>query len=352
VGFTPEFNLLVQCCRANFAAATEPLVRAPEALDWRRFVELARLHRVEGLASAALARSAAPTAALKELREDAKQIAVRNLIAAHESGALRELFAQAEIPILFMKGLVVGALAYRSASVKHAIDIDILVREHDVLRAAQLLAGRGYRVTIPADASASRLEHWHASRKESVWFSPAGIMVDLHSRASDNRRLLRGLGPRSPSQEVEVAGNVSLNTFAPDEMFAHLAVHGASSAWFRLKWISDFAGIVGPLPSEDIEALYRDSKSYSARRAAGQALLLADALFGSLDELPQLRVELARDRAINRLYRAALAQLLSHSEPTSSRLGTWAIHWSQFLLLPGFGFKASEFIRQARAMTD
>jgi hypothetical protein len=177
-------------------------------------------------------------------------------------------------------------------------------------------------------------------------------MVDLHSRAADNRRLLRGVGPLSPSQDLEVVGGVSLRTFALDELFAHLAVHGASSAWFRLKWISDFGGIVAPLPPDQVERLYRSSQRYRARRAAGQALLLADALFGSLAELPALRDELARDRAVDRLYRAALAQLLSHSEPTAKPLGTWTIHWTQFLLLPGIGFQCSELTRQLRAIID
>jgi len=85
-----------------------------------------------------------------------------------------------------------------------------------------------------------------------------------------------------------VAPGIRLPTLARDEQFAYLCVHGASSAWFRLKWISDLAGVLHGQSGEMIERLFERSQALGAERAAGQALLLADRLFGSLDEIEQL----------------------------------------------------------------
>jgi len=134
-------------------------------------------------------------------------------------------------------------------------------------------------------------------------------------------------------------------------LFAYLAVHGASSAWFRLKWIADFAGLLHGRAAGEIARLYLASQNLGAGRAAGQALLLADALFGTLTELPALRDQIARDRATRRLFRAALGLLSGEPrEPTQRLGGTFVIHWTQLLLLPGAAYKISEVSRQAQRL--
>ena len=163
---------------------------------------------------------------------------------------------------------------------------------------------------------------------------------------ADNRRLIPGIGMKSPVRDVEIARDIALPTLAADELFAYLAVHGASSAWFRLKWICDFAALLHGLKSAEIERLYDRSQALGAGRAAGQALLLADHLFGSLGEAPNLRHLLANDRSTKRMADAAAKALTKASEPTEAFLGTWPIHWTQLLLQPGAGFKISEIRRQ------
>jgi hypothetical protein len=130
-----------------------------------------------------------------------------------------------------------------------------------------------------------------------------------------------------------------------------LAVHGASSAWFRLKWVADLAALLAPLPGAAIEQLYARSQALGAGRAAVQALLLADMLFGTLAEAPGLKNQIQADRAGKWLASVAykLVSAPDPVEPTSVRWGTLPIHYTQLLLLPGISFKLSELARQARA---
>ncbi|HEX6741179.1 MAG TPA: nucleotidyltransferase family protein [Sphingomicrobium sp.] len=347
-----EFRLVVECCRRAFGSGDDrALRRLSAAADWERFARLVRFHRVHGLAWNALwsAGTDVPEAIADSLSADARDIAATNLRSAAECRELRAAFDGAGIPLLFVKGLTVGALAYRNPMLKMGWDIDVLVAEADVTRAAAELEARGYRRTIPAGTA--DLARWHARRKESVWSRPdGGLHVELHTRLADNRRLIPAIGVESPRREVTVAEGISLPTLGPDELFAYLCVHGASSLWFRLKWITDVAALLSACSPAEIDRLYQRSQDLGAGRAAGQTLLLADHLYGTLEGCA-LGDQVERDWVSRRLEAAAFTQLVGNTEgrdPTAGLLGTLPIHWTQLLLLPGPGFVLSEAGRQVR----
>lgn len=348
----PEFSLLVRCCRWNFVRAESPSrLDLPTDLDWSQFVILARRHRVQGLAWNALAQHAdrLPSVATEALSSDARSIAATNLGLAAECRELQRLFSRSGLPLLFIKGLTVGALAYRSPLLKMGWDIDLLIDPRDLPQAATLLSDRGYAIRIPRNLA--DLQSWHASSKESVWSRDDSFHVELHTRLADNQLLIPTIDVHSSRQLVEVAPSISLPTLAEDELFAYLAVHGASSAWFRLKWISDFAALLHARSSAEIERLYRRSQELGSGRAAGQAMLLADTLFDVLRPIPRLRAELISSRTTQWLCQAALRTMSrGSSEPTERPLGTLAIHWTQFLLRPGLEYKFSELRRQGESL--
>lgn len=349
---SPEFSLLLDCCRWNFAAGggDRPTIR--EGLDWSIFARLARFHRVQGLVWNALAPHAGriPQTEAEGLSSDARVIAATNLGIARECGILRSEFAKSGLPILFVKGLTVAALAYRSPMLKMAWDIDVLVDPANLSESAVVLLARGFSLRLPAGLD--ELVSWHSRSKESVWGRADGVHVELHTGLVDNRAFIPGVDVHSPSQTVEVTHGVELPTLAMEELFAYLCVHGASSAWFRLKWISDFAAMLHSHGADEIQRLYDRSQELGAHRAAAQALLLADALFGSL-EGTGLKAQLNEDRSSRWLAEAAQRQLagrIDPREPTSMPLGTLRIHWTQLLLKPGLRFKASELSRQVASL--
>lgn len=348
----PEFNFLADCCRSNFRVHERTVRSFPDDLDWALFVRLARFHRVQGLASRALVGQSpdAPPGVADALASDSAAIAALNLTAAHESAMLLRTFESAAIPLLFLKGLTLGALAYGTSSAKAAFDIDILVPADALESSARLLQSLGYSLIEPTHGDLGRLRRWHRLRKESLWAKQGTpIRVDLHTRLSDTSRLIPSIDNGSPQQTVDVGNGIVLPTLADDELFAYLAVHGAWSAWYRLKWIADFAALLAPLSSAEIERRYRRSLELGGERCALQALLLGDALFDSLANNEPLRSELRRERAAEMLCRAALKQLAGRSEPvepTAVRLGTAAIHRSELFLAHGLGFKLTELARQ------
>ena len=338
------------CCKATIdPGESGALGEQLATIDLGRLIALARRHRVEGLVWSALGHAGIATdaPALAPLADAARTISHQGLRAAAESARLHSMFASAGIDLVFLKGLAVGQLAYGNPFVKMSWDIDLLVAPGDVSAAADLLRRLDYRCSLPGERA--DLVAWHAANKESVWQGSGGVHhVELHSRLADNGELIAGIGMGSPRQAVTIAPGIELPTLATDELFAYLCVHGASSAWFRLKWVADFAGLLRGRGGDEVERLYRRSQQLGAARSAAQALLVTDALFGL--PLPRdLRAELKRSAANRWLAAAALRELAAPRAPTERRLGTAAIHLSQLLLKPGASFAGRELLRQARA---
>jgi len=206
--------------------------------------------------------------------------------------------------------VTLGKLVYGDITRKSGWDIDLLIANGDLSRAAAVLREKGYTlITASAGLARDSLVLWHRHCKESVWRSADATMwVELHTALTENPMLLPGLGPASPGCNVEVSPGLFLPTLARDELFAYLCVHGASSAWFRLKWITDFAGLIGDDCADEVERLYRRAVELGAGRAASLALLLAGSLFGSAIS-PKLCRELQSDRMNRWLLAAALRKL-------------------------------------------
>lgn len=348
---TAEFQLVVNACRANFTQADGAgAASVPPLLDWSEVLRIARRHRVQGLVWGGLdkPRGGIDEPAAQTLAREAAAVASTSLRAAAECGRLVGAAAQQGVDLLFLKGILIASLVYRDPFLKMAADIDILVAQQQLGRAAELLERLGYVLVNPRRGS---LEAWHSRRKESVWFNATlAIHLDLHTGLSDSPNLIPDVGLTSPRQEVKVAGAL-LPTLRSEEQFAYLCVHGASSAWFRLKWITDLAALLEGFSGARVAHFYDCSQRLGSGRAAAQALLLAETLYGTARGTA-LIADLRRDRANLRLERLALRQLQSPGEPTASRLGTWGIHLNQLLLKPGIGFKAGEIMRQLRVATS
>ncbi|HKX91515.1 MAG TPA: nucleotidyltransferase family protein [Sphingomicrobium sp.] len=344
-----EFRLMVEACRWVFAGGDPGNVhRLCHIADFARFVRVVRFHRVQGLVwnSLWVNRAQVPTDAANTLSADAAAIAAANLRMAAEASSLRAEFDEAAIPLLFVKGLTVGALAYPNPMLKMGWDIDLLIDPAQLEAAVERLQARGYRQVVPPASVDFR--PWHERRKESVWSRDPGIDVELHTRLADNLELIPTIDVHSSRQHVRVLPGTVLPTLARDELFAYLCVHGASSNWFRVKWIVDVAALIHGASSAELTRLYARSQELGAFRAAGQALLLADRLFGSLAGT-SLRERLTEDRTGSWLADAAFRQLAGRTEPrepTAVPLGTWRIHMTQLGLKPGVAFKFGEISRQ------
>ena len=255
-----------------------------DGVDWASFVRVLARQRVVGQAHAALTRAgvAPPAPFAERLKQIAKAIARRNLTLGAESLRLRRRLEAAGIAVLFIKGATLSQLAYGDQTLKHGRDIDLLVAPEEAERAFELLLADGYVNIAPAgELSAEDRKTLFRLHKDIELARPADkLNLELHWRLVDNPEILKGIGARSPSQEVALL-NAGLPTLADPELFAYLCVHGATHSWFRLKWLADLSAWLAPKSESEIVAYYQRAQDLGVEACAAQALALRGALLGA-----------------------------------------------------------------------
>lgn len=335
--------MIADCCRVCFARMPDGAASPPcGTIDWDELLSQARRHRVQGLIARGLERLGIEPPA--GIRKDAHRIVEDNLRAADECARLAERFAAGGIDVLFVKGLSLSKLAYGDPFIKMSADIDLLVEPAELIGAAALLEELGYRRELPAR---SPLATWHLVHKESLWRRP-GRLVELHHRLSDNPTLLAGLGMGSARQQVEIFSGSALATLAQEPLVLYVAVHGASSGFFRLKWLADLAALLAGADDAEVDRLHRAAETCGAGHAFAASASLAAEIFATPAGVRAAEIAaLPNNRRFQRLARRALR---NPTEPTDQFLGTLGIRLSLLLLGGTPGYAAGETTRQLRAM--
>ncbi len=358
-GAPPEFFLVAACCRWPPCEARSQAIRAATQADcdWPRTLRIVQRHLVWGLAQDGIARAGIqpPAEIAENLRARAAALARRNLALAGETVRLQRRFDEADVPIIFLKGSSVAALAYGDLSLKHSLDIDILVAPARVAAAQLVLEKAGYALANPLPALTAQQFAllMRYSREWAFLARDRDMLVELHWKPSYNALLLKDIGPQSPLQQVRI-GQAQIRTFRFEELFIYLCVHGAQHGWARLKWLADLAALLSARGERDIETLYRAAQTVGAGRCAGQALLLCQRLLAL--ELPAfLAAELRGSARLAMLEALALDVMLGGGAQTEiyARVGgTLRVSLSMFLLGQSWRYVFDELRRYLISPAD
>ena len=114
---------------------------AADPLDWDRFLRVVVRHRIVGLVHDGLTRAqpAVPPAIAQEIGAQAAALVRQNLALALEGLRLQRLFAERDLPVVFIKGVTLAMLAYGDLGLRHGRDLDLVVLPESTLAAAALL---------------------------------------------------------------------------------------------------------------------------------------------------------------------------------------------------------------------
>jgi hypothetical protein len=214
----------------------------------------------------------------------AKRILHNNLVAAADTARLTGLIAAAGYPVLAVKGVVLGALAYGSVGVKHSKDIDLLILPEHLAPVLALLEAESYRITQPTQAlSAEQRALLPRYGKDVTMGRGAPHMhVELHWRLFTNSQLLPMLTARAPVQTVMLGTGLSAPTFAAADLYAYLVLHGAIDGWSRMKSLADLNALVASAAPDALLTWHDRALALGAGAASEQAMLMMRDLF----ELP------------------------------------------------------------------
>lgn len=136
-------------------------------------------------------------------------------------GALRE----AGIPVMVLKGGHLGPLVYRNIAVRAMCDMDILVREGELSRAAEVLSRLDYRSHVPHQVilNVRAGHHWNFVRPGKLT-----TVIEIHWLLCENSLDAKvdypGLWERA--MEANIAG-VPVFVMSPPDLLLHLCLHSA-----------------------------------------------------------------------------------------------------------------------------
>lgn len=197
----------------------------------------------------------------------------------HSLGMTAELFRtldllhKSSIECVAVKGPGLSQRAYGDPAARQYADLDLLVRQSDIPRAAELLVAAGCDSRISSEAMrAGKIPG------EYRFFRPySKVIIELHTE-----RTLRYFPLPLPIEEyfrsktsLSVDG-MPIPVLSAEDEFILISVHGATHFWERLMWISDVAAMVHKQPELDWKSVQESSAEVGAERMVRVALLLAE----------------------------------------------------------------------------
>ena len=224
--------------------------------DWPATARLAMRHRVGTLFLKALrSNGVAPggAAAGADLARRRGRDVLRGM---RQLDAMRRAtagLAEQGIPALVLKGLPLGQRLYGSPFAKTSIDVDLLVAPDTFPAAGRVLCGLGWRRSVPDYRETPARARWQDALKAHV-FTASGEDIELHRRLLANPFLFDAPFERLQADAAAVEiGGCRFRTLGDADQLLYLACHGSLTYWRRLKWLCDFAALLGAVGGDAVE---------------------------------------------------------------------------------------------------
>ena len=319
----PEDELLLCCARTDANPQIVGRIRdlISSEIDWDYFFKLARRHSLVPLAYVQLDRHASallPAEVLQLLKRHYQENAARNLLLTAELCHLIKLFAASGIESIPFKGPLLALFAYGDLSLRRFIDLDIMVRKADVLRARELLLAEGFdsakSLNLDQQQLLLRTQHNMQFKRDE-----GKLIVELHWEVASHL-FASSVQADELWQDLTTAelNDIVVKTLSTDDLLFSLCVHGSRHLWQRLAWICDVAELINH-QKLNWRALLERAANTDSERMFFLGLYLAEDLLGA--SLPaDLKQRCLSDERLVALARNVVEHLFNGPEhvPASS----------------------------------
>lgn len=302
----PEADFLLECCRrvdASDPAGSPAILAGP---DWEYLLRLASRHKVLGSLDRGLRNApagAVPPEVAARLRSNVEGTVHRNLLLGRELVAILRLFEAAGVPVLPIKGPLWAVAVHDDLASRQFSDLDLLVREADVLRAIELLGTAGI---VARNGLTPALWGEYALASED------GLLkVDLHWRLTPTAQrfplAFDDLWRRRTSFHFLGRDVPHLGT---EDLLLVLCLYiGKELWWASLCYLCDLAVLLRESPDANWGEVLRRAEAIGARRVTLLALALTCDLLRV--SLPQgVWRDAAEERSVARLVPAVTRRIL------------------------------------------
>ncbi len=308
---------------ARTALASETAARVQ---SWDRVIDIAKRHAVLPLVHRYLkgeCPDAVPEEAMARLRTEWQLIILYNRHLTAELVRLMGLLEAAGIPAVTFKGPVLAAMAYGSIELRQFSDLDLLVRQTDLPRIAEILSAQGY---LSPHSRREGLATGYFQEYEDAFFAAGGMgAVDVHWNitprafrfAPDEQALWR----RARAVDLKFG---TVTAIAPEDLLLYLCVHAAKHGWVTLGVICDVAETIRARPGIALMDTLDEATALGSRRMFLTGICLAHDLLDA--PIPANVVEIARrERAAQALASRIASRLFSGAAQGRTDFDPWEV---------------------------
>jgi hypothetical protein len=216
-------------------------------VDWEYVFQLARRHSIVPLVYVQLQQQASdlvPQQFLSKLKKHYFENSARNTLLTAELCRLINLFRDEGIETIPYKGPVLALFAYGDIALRRFVDLDVIVKKSDVLKAREILLAEGY--TPPRSLSLEQQEILLRTQ-HNMQFSRDHhrLIVELHWEVAPHLFASTVNGERLWQDLITLDLNgTPVKTFSAEDLLFSLCVHGSRHLWERLAWICDVAELI------------------------------------------------------------------------------------------------------------
>jgi len=236
---SPELQLLLACTRMEIDQPVANRIRdmASGAIDWKLLRELAHQHRVMPLVYRSLHHTCPellPSDALHQLRRDFQANAARNIYLMTEFFDILSLIEEKGIQTIPFKGPILAEVSYGNLNLRQFDDLDLFVREEDVLAVRDLLTSNNF--TPQHDYIQDSGGDFLRNEGEYNFHSPEKTyFLEIHWQISP-RDYLQNLDNKIVWRHSKFTQILEKNilTLSPEFSVIVQALHGMRHLWNRL----------------------------------------------------------------------------------------------------------------------
>jgi len=218
-----------------------------------------------------------PANVMARLRHIYLQSAGRAMHLYHELGKVLGLLRHDNIPVIALKGVHLATAVYRNTALRPMGDIDLLVKQTDLLRVQEILVEQGY--------IASKEEIGCAQEHLPPYKKKGSLTVEIHFHIVGPPFSLRvdveKLWVRAQMSSIQ---GIEVLTFCPEDLLLHLCMHASFLHAFDngIRPLFDISHTIEHYAEElDWEQLLDRSKEWGVSKCVYLSLFLAKRFAGA-----------------------------------------------------------------------
>lgn len=293
----PEFELLLWVCNPRKDLNNKDKINSllTKNIDWEAVLKLTQNHGITSLFYQNVKEldcQNIPQNALDCLKETSLSNSFRNVKFAGELLRLTKIFEQEKVPVISFKGPVLAQLIYQNLGAREFEDLDILIKEEQLIFCDNLLKKEGY--TPQFELNNEQLGVYRKLRSEFIYWHPQkDITIDLHWRLlpkyfsfSDSAEF-----PWQNQQKVLLNKN-TITTLSNELNLLFLCSHGSKHDWLYLCWIIDLAKFIQENRDLDWSFIVNQTGNIATQKMLLLGLDLVNTLFNI--PLPKIVINLIK----------------------------------------------------------